>query len=105
MKLLLRIVGGLLALIALALVVALVRGHMLLTATRHDAPRAFTAAAASDTAAIAHGRYLAATRCTGCHSANASLPLSGGIGMVMGPIATLYPPNLTPGGHLAHMTD
>lgn len=103
-----RIVGGILAgLLVVLVVIAIVgvtRGSLMLRKT-HDVPiPALTAA--SDSASVRRGEYLAMTRCSGCHSAVGTLPLAGGQAFHMGPIADLYPSNLTPGGAvLAKATD
>ncbi len=95
-----RIVGGALAgLIVILLLVGIVggvRGALILRQTHDRRIPAF--AARTDSASVARGEYLAATRCTGCHSAAGVLPLAGGQSFHMGPIADLYPQNLTPGG-------
>jgi mono/diheme cytochrome c family protein len=58
---------------------------------------------------IQRGAHLADTVCSGCHSANGALPLSGGakdmsdeIGL---PLGTIIAPNLTPGGALKNWSD
>ena len=43
--------------------------------------------------------------CVGCHSSSDELPLDGGPALDVGPIATFYPSNLTPGGPLAEWSD
>jgi mono/diheme cytochrome c family protein len=67
-------------------------------------------AAATDTTSIARGEHLARVACTGCHSEGASLPLTGSVENFIGTaegrgMGILYAPNLTPGGHLAHLSD
>jgi mono/diheme cytochrome c family protein len=44
--------------------------------------------------------------CAGCHSSTGKLPLNGGDSDFAGPpIATIYPPNLTPAGEIKNWTD
>ena len=62
----------------------------------------------TDSAIIAHGKYLVEgpAHCTGCHVSSfddlvriangESVPLQGGVTFTMGPLGTMYPPNLTP---------
>src|SRR5258706_13906176 len=65
--------------------------------------------AATDSASIRRGRHLAEVACASCHSLQGRLPLSGSenfIGTQDGRgLGSLYAPNLTPGGLLAHATD
>ena len=95
-----RIIGGVLAVLIVVMVVVVLGGALrgaLLLHKRYDRPvPAFTAA--SDSASVTRGAYLAMTRCSGCHSPEGTLPLGGGQAFHMGPIADLYPQNLTPGG-------
>jgi mono/diheme cytochrome c family protein len=53
---------------------------------------------------IARGEKLAYI-CAGCHSTTAAPPLDGGTASFAGPLGSLYPPNLTPGGPLANWSD
>lgn len=46
-----------------------------------------------------------ATICAGCHSAQGTLPLSGGVQNFVGGLGTIVPPNLTPGGPLKDWSD
>lgn len=43
--------------------------------------------------------------CAGCHSSTGELPLAGGSTSMLGGLAGLYPPNLTPGGPLKGWSD
>jgi mono/diheme cytochrome c family protein len=58
---------------------------------------------------VARGEHLAASLCSGCHSVNGDIPLSGSdhsLGDDVGlPIGTLVAPNLTPGGPLKDVSD
>ncbi len=53
---------------------------------------------------IARGQKLA-NICAGCHSTTGNPPLDGGTNNYMGPLGSLYPPNLTPAGPLKDWTD
>jgi mono/diheme cytochrome c family protein len=59
---------------------------------------------AGTTEQIQRGERLAYI-CVGCHGSNGDLPLSGGMVFELGPLATLYAPNLTPGGELKDWSD
>ena len=57
---------------------------------------------------VARGEHLASVLCASCHSTDGTLPLSGGNDLSNDsplPIGTVYPPNITPGGKLAQLTD
>ena len=97
------IVGGLFTLVAgVAIVLALV-GYGKLNAIQPNPPSALTAEITPEK--VANGERFART-CTGCHSSNGQLPLTGQNFFEGGgpPIGTLYAPNLTP-AHLADWTD
>jgi cytochrome c553 len=103
----LRVVGGLLTAL-LTLVCAAVSVVGLVGAYRlyapHGAPAAsITVQANADQIAVAGRR---ANGCTGCHSSTGNLPLDGGTDNFLGgPLGTLVPPNLTPGGPLKTWSD
>ncbi len=84
--------------VALVLVVlgAAAKGHRALHRVYARPTPALTAP--RDSAAVTRGAYIAMTRCTGCHSPAGQLPLAGGVGFHLGPLGSVYPPNLTPGG-------
>lgn len=96
----LRIVGlSLAVLVGVLLVVVLgaaFRGHSRLHRVYTRPTTALTAP--DDSATVARGAYIAMTRCSGCHSAAGELPLGGGQSFHLGPVGSVYPPNLTPGG-------
>jgi mono/diheme cytochrome c family protein len=59
-------------------------------------------------AQLARGEHLAASVCAACHSETGALPLSGGHNLSADadmPLGDLYPPNLTPVGPLATLSD
>jgi cytochrome c553 len=103
----LRIVAGVVSalltlVLALASIVGLVGAYRLYTP--HGSPAAAVSAQASaEQVAVAERR---ANGCTGCHSSTGALPLDGGAqNFLGGPLGTLVPPNLTPGGRLKDWTD
>jgi Cytochrome C oxidase, cbb3-type, subunit III len=53
---------------------------------------------------IARGERLS-NLCAGCHSTTMALPLDGSGDSFLGPLGTLYPPNLTPGGSIRDWSD
>jgi hypothetical protein len=53
---------------------------------------------------IARGERLS-NLCAGWHSTTMSLPLDGSADSFLGPLGTLYPPNLTPGGSIHDWSD
>lgn len=58
--------------------------------------------------AVARGRHIAETACTGCHSRNGELPLTGGINLSDAaglPLGRIFPPNLTIRGAWSDATD
>ena len=102
-----RIVSGVVtALLTLVLaavsVVGLVGVYRLYAPHGSPAPTV-TVQASADQLATASRR---ANGCTGCHSSTGALPLDGGAeNFLGGPMGTLVPPNLTPGGPLKDWTD
>jgi cytochrome c553 len=103
----LRIVAGVVTAL-LTLVLALVSIVGLAGAYRlyapHGSPAATITVQASADQIAAAGRR--ANGCTGCHSSTGALPLDGGDqNFLGGPLGTLVPPNLTPGGRLKDWTD
>jgi mono/diheme cytochrome c family protein len=57
---------------------------------------------------IARGEHLANVLCADCHSLNGEFPLTGGKNMSEDtgmPLGDLYPPNITPAGDIAQMSD
>jgi mono/diheme cytochrome c family protein len=110
MKLVRRILRILLVLITLLFLI----GIAVFSRGRAIADRMYERAlapmvAATDSASLVRGRHLADVGCVTCHSLKAQLPLAGSgnfIGTAEGRgLGTLYAPNLTPGGLLAHATD
>jgi mono/diheme cytochrome c family protein len=53
---------------------------------------------------VARGERLS-NLCSGCHSTTAALPLDGSAESFLGPLGTLYAPNLTPAGTIADWSD
>jgi cytochrome c553 len=95
----LSVLGGLV--LGLLAIVALVGVY------RFERPPSVPAAArpfATSPDRLARGEHLA-NLCTTCHSTSSHLPLDGGDQNVLGPLATLYAPNLTPAGPLADWSD
>jgi mono/diheme cytochrome c family protein len=99
----LRIIGAIVVVLVLVVGGAMLAGAWRLS--RRETRPVPAIAASTDPAVIERGRYLALTRCTGCHSHNDSLPLSGGPGFTLGPLGSLARPNLTPGGILREWSD
>ena len=57
---------------------------------------------------IARGQHLASVLCASCHTVDGNLPLSGGKNLGEDsplPLGTIFPPNITPGGKLAELSD
>jgi mono/diheme cytochrome c family protein len=57
---------------------------------------------------VTRGQHLAAVACAACHSSSGDLPLSGGENLAKQfplPLGNIYPPNLTPGGPVASLSD
>ncbi|HEY6041473.1 MAG TPA: cytochrome c [Anaerolineae bacterium] len=57
---------------------------------------------------IARGEHIASMLCASCHTTDGNLPLSGGKDLSEDtplPLGTIFPPNITPGGKLAQLTD
>lgn len=57
---------------------------------------------------VARGEHLASVLCASCHTTGGELPLSGGNdigGDSPLPVGTIFPPNITPGGKLAQLSD
>lgn len=103
-----RVLGGLLALLLVAVLLVIAHGFHILHHRPGNHARAL--AVATDSALVAHGEHLARINCAGCHSANMQPPLSGGEEDFLGapggpPFGHLKAPNLTPGGRLAQYTD
>lgn len=100
--------GGLLALVLVAVVAVLLNGWILVHRKPANRPRAV--AVQADSTLLARGEHLARTSCAGCHSPNMQPPLSGSEGDFlaepgMPPFGHLHAPNLTPGGRLAQYSD
>ena len=112
MRRLVRAVGllllGLVLLVVLATAGVWLNAQRLL-ALRYDNPVAAITVAGTP-AQVARGQYLVASfgGCTGCHASDPSRQppvLDGALVEDMTPIATLYAPNLTPGGPLKDWSD
>jgi mono/diheme cytochrome c family protein len=108
MKLLLRIAGFLLVLVAVVLLGVAGRGHMLTRQKAGDPPTPLRVQ--PDSSLIPRGRHLAGVICAGCHSDHYSLPLAGATENILhipkGPtFGHLIAPNLTSGGRLARYDD
>ena len=89
------------------LVLALVAILALVGVYRFERPPSVPAATQPVSASperLARGQHLA-NLCTTCHSTTNQLPLDGGNQNFLGPLATLYAPNLTPAGPLAEWSD
>jgi mono/diheme cytochrome c family protein len=103
-----RVLGGLVAVVVVLLAVVIARGAWLATAPVHRTPRPLPVA--SDSALVARGAHLAEVICAGCHSGDHSARLAGGHEDFFGepgmpPFGRLYAPNLTGGGRLAVYTN
>src|SRR5881396_2014113 len=103
-----RIIGALVVLAAVIAGAIVLRGWSLAEIKQHR--RVPDLRAATDTASIARGRHLAAIACAGCHGPTHDEPLSGGSENFLAidsthVLGTLWAPNLTPGGVLAHARD
>ena len=88
-------------------VLALVTILALIGVYRFERPPSFAAAdlqIAASPERLARGQHLA-NLCSACHSTTQQLPLDGGTEDFLGPLATLYAPNLTPAGPLADWSD
>src|SRR5579859_345565 len=99
------VVGGLLTLIPTALLVLALVGFYKLN-QQHNNPVADVHVART-AAQIARGERLAHI-CTGCHSPDRQLPLSGNnfiATFAFPPVGTFYAPNLTPSGNIKDWTD
>jgi mono/diheme cytochrome c family protein len=106
-SLLLKIPGllifGLLTLLFGAVTVVSARGAYELYRPRNNPVR--DVQIASNPQMIARGQQFA-NLCIGCHSSSGQLPLDGGAESFLPPmLATLYAPNLTPGGPLKDWSD
>jgi cytochrome c553 len=97
---------GVLALVSVLL--ALVAILALIGVSRFERPPSVAAASTLQIVAsperLARGQHLA-NLCVQCHSTTQQLPLDGGNQDFLGPLATLYAPNLTPAGPLAGVSD
>ncbi len=110
LRVLSRVLIGVVALAALVMIALIGRGYLLVNATYHrPVPDLHIV---RDLARVARGRHVAEIRCLGCHSHpdEASLPLAGGtVETFENPLrldrATLPYPNLTPGGVLRDWSD
>jgi cytochrome c553 len=103
-----KLLGGIpAALVTLALGAAITAafvGYSRVNANYNDSHPVANITVASSPQAITHGEKFART-CTGCHSSNGQLPLTGqNFGEGGPPIGTLYAPSLTP-AHLKEWTD
>jgi mono/diheme cytochrome c family protein len=61
-----------------------------------------------DAESVARGEHIALTTCAACHSADSTLPLSGGSNLSADtglPLGDIYPPNLTPAGEIVTWSD
>ena len=101
------ILAGLITLlVALVTVIALIGFYKVYAPRSYAAP---TLQAAATPEQITRGQHLAAVLCTGCHSMNDQLPLSGGGDLVaqanLPPLGTFFAPNLTAGGPLKNWSD
>ncbi|HLZ28984.1 MAG TPA: c-type cytochrome [Chloroflexota bacterium] len=88
-------------------VLALVAILALIGVYRFERPPSIPAATqpiAASPERLARGQHLA-NLCSGCHATTQQLPLGGGNEDFLGPLATLYAPNLTPAGPLAGWSD
>ena len=101
-----RWIGGLLAglvtlILALVTIVAVIGFIKLYTPASNPAP---DIQVAKNSDQIARGAKLA-NICATCHSTAGRPPLDGGTNNYMGPLGSLYPPNLTPAGPLKDWSD
>lgn len=107
-RLLVRIVLALVVLVLLIAFGGVANGWRLLQARQPNPLSPITAA--TDSASLARGEHVARIVCAGCHAPDGDLPLSGRsenfLHVPDGPtFGALQPPNLTPGGVLAHRSD
>ena len=92
-------------LLALVTVIALIGFFKVYLPPQYAAPQLKVAGTPEQ---IARGQQIVGVTCTGCHSTNGQLPLSGGKDMAPDiglPVGTIVPYNLTPGGPLRDWTD
>ena len=92
---------------AVAAALTLGAGLAVFGSYRLDHPAAAAApsvAVPSMPARLARGEHLA-NLCTACHATAEQPPLDGGAQSLLGPLATLYAPNLTPAGPLRDWSD
>ncbi len=109
LRLIVRIVLGLVLLVLVAVVAVIARGSWLIDAPVKRGALPITADV-NDTALVARGRHLAQISCSACHAAAQSETLDGSredfLVVPNGPtFGTLHAPNLTRGGHLGHVPD
>lgn len=100
------ILGGLLALVVLAVTVVIGKGFYELYRPYAVAP--VTVSIAGTPEQVARGEHLAGFVCASCHSQNGELPLSGGKNLSADtgmPLGDVYPANITPGGKLKELSD
>lgn len=100
------VLGGLLTLLFALATLALAKGL-------YDLVRPYPVAAVNVTIAetpeqIARGEHLATVLCSGCHSQNGQLPLTGGNNLSDDsglPLGDVYAPNITPAGKIKGFSD
>ncbi len=107
-RLLVRIVLAVVVLVLLIAFGGVANGWRLLQAHEPNPPSPIRAA--TDSASLARGEHVARIVCAGCHAPESDAPLSGKSENILqvpnGPtFGVMQPPNLTPGGMLAHMSD
>lgn len=110
MKLLLRLAGILLVLLAVVVLGVAWWGHVLTRQKTNDPPTPLRVL--PDSSLVPRGEHLARVVCAGCHSENHMPPLSGAaltdniLHIPNGPtFGHLVAPNITPGGRLARYDD
>jgi mono/diheme cytochrome c family protein len=107
-RVLTRVLGGVLILAALIATGIVLHGWSLVELKQNRRVPEFKAA--SDSAAIARGRHLAEISCAGCHSPTFEPPMAGSAVNFLAldsthTIGTLWAPNLTPGSAVGDASD
>ena len=100
------VLGGLVT-VLLTLVAVLIGRGLAIVYVPHPVP-AISLAVETSPERLARGQHLAESVCAACHTETGELPLSGGHNLsddVKMPLGSLYPPNLTPAGPVASLTD
>src|SRR5712692_1128576 len=100
------VLGGLLTLLLALVAIVIGRGLYIVYAPRPAPAISLTVDRTPER--VARGEHLAASLCAACHTNSGDLPLSGGHNLsddANMPLGDIYPPNLTPAGPLASLSD